>query len=100
MKRTYHTGLNITLQRGAVLSGRLFLFPILLGEGDDRNSIQEKDDENTAIDRPRTTGQSWQTLLSDGKTEPCRFREKSSSLRSGIFHESLALPGAFAVKPL
>ena len=31
---------------------------------------------------------------------PSGFAEKSSSLRSGIFPESLAFPEAFTVKPL
>ena len=41
-------------------------------------------------------GKVGKRFFSDGK----RFRKKSSSLRSGIFPESLAFPEAFTVKPL
>ncbi len=50
MKRIYHTGSNITLQRGAVLSGRLFLFPELHGYENNGNMKREA---HTAIDRPK-----------------------------------------------
>ena len=73
MKRIYYTGSNITLQNGAVLSGRLFLFPELHVYG---NMEREEREVYTALDRPGTTGQSWQTLLSDGKVGPFRFRGK------------------------
>ena len=43
-------------------------------------------------------GKVGKRFFSDGKAGP--FAEKSSSLRSGIFPESLAFPEAFTVKPL
>jgi hypothetical protein len=45
-------------------------------------------------------GKVGKRFFSDGKVGPFRFREKSSSLCSGIFPENLALPEAFAVRPL
>ena len=42
-------------------------------------------------------GKVGKRFFSDG---PSGFAEKSSSLRSGIFPESLAFPEAFTVKPL
>ena len=47
-------------------------------------------------------GKVGKRFFSDGKAGPfpSGFAEKSSSLRSGIFPESLAFPEAFTVKPL
>ena len=45
-------------------------------------------------------GKVGKRFFSDGKAGPFGFRKKSSSLRSGIFPESLAFPEAFTVKPL
>ncbi|WP_287644641.1 hypothetical protein [Bacteroides sp.] len=56
--------------------------------------------KNTSLGIPETTGQSWQMLLFGRQGQALRFRKKSSSLRSGIFPENLALPEAFTVGPL
>lgn len=71
------------------------------GNENDEDTNGKNREEHTAIDRPKNyraklANASCRTARSGRK----RFRKKSSSLRSGIFPESLAFPEAFAVKPL
>jgi len=62
--------------------------------------LEKKEQHMQPLTDRRTTGQSWQTLLFGRQGRASRFRKKSSSLRSGIFPENLALPEAFTVWPL
>jgi len=61
---------------------------------------KRKKDEEYRLGIPETTGQSWQMLLFGRQGRALRFRQKSSSLRCGIFPENLALPEASAAGPL
>ena len=71
------------------------------GNRDNENTFGKEREAYTAIDRPenyraKLANASFRTA----RPGPSGFAEKSSSLRSGIFPESLAFPEAFAVKPL
>lgn len=58
-----------TLQNGAVLSGGSFcLMPERAEVGTNGKNKKEH-----SLGKPRTTGQSWQMLLSDGKVRPYGF---------------------------
>ena len=80
--------------------GRLFLFSIPYDTGNNAERNKKERDEEYRLGIPGTTGQSWQMLLFGRQGQALRFQEKSSSLRSGIFPENLALPEAFTVGPL
>lgn len=81
-------------------TGRLFLFYAIYGTGNCNDRNKGKRDENTDLAYRKLPGKVGKRLCSDGKVRPCGFGKKSSSLRSGIFPENLALPKAFAVRPL
>ena len=85
------------------------------GNRDNENTFGKEREAYTAIDRP----ENYRAKLANASFRTARpgppgfgekssspgglavfFPEKSSSLRSGIFPESLAFPEAFAVKPL
>jgi len=99
MKRIYHTDFCKTLQNGAVLPGGSFCILNLVKLITTR--IEKKKKSIQPLTDRRTTGQSWQTLLSDGKVAPCGFgKNHPHRSGSGIFPENLALPEASTVKPL
>lgn len=81
-------------------TGRPFLFPVSHKGKGNKDGNQKRRDEEYRLGIPGTTGQSWQMLLFGRQGRAFRFRKKSSSLRCGIFPENLALPEAFAVRPL
>ena len=61
-------------------NGRLFWYPILYEDKDDGIRDGKEREAYTAIGRPGTTGQSWQTLLFGRQgRDPSGFAEKSSS---------------------
>ena len=71
------------------------------GNRDNENTFGKEREAYTAIDRP----ENYRAKLANASFRTARpgppgFGEKSSSLRSGIFPESLAFPEAFTVKPL
>ena len=80
--------------KGAAFSGRLFLF-----SEDKDNRHREYPERKKGTHQPLTTrieltGKGSDRFCTAGKVGPFRFRQKSSSLRSGIFPENLACGGA------
>lgn len=100
MNRRYHT--NPITPHGTELSitDGSFCFPCFMNPEVKGIDIKRKRDEEYRLGIPGTTGQSWQMLLFGQQGRALRFREKSSSLRCGIFPENLALPEAFTAGPL
>lgn len=93
MKRIYHTDFCKTLQNGAVLPGGSFCTLNLVKLITAR--IEKKKKSIQPLTDRRTTGQSWQTLLSDGKVAPCGFgKNHPHRSGSGIFPENLACGGS------
>ena len=78
----YHYGI-----RGAVRERAALLYP------SGRNDTERKGNGRENTDgKPRTTGQSWQTLLVGRQVRPASGFGKIISLRSGIFPENPAFP--------
>lgn len=86
--------------KGAAFSGWLFLFSEDKDNLHRENPERKKGTHQPLTTRIELTGKGSDRFCTTGKVGPFRFREKSSSLRSGIFPENLALPGAAAVPPL
>ena len=81
--------------------GRLFLFPMPYGGKDNEDRNRKEKEIHTAIDSPKNyRAKLANASFRTARPDPSGFAEKSSSLRSGIFPESLAFPEAFAAMPL
>lgn len=101
MKYGCHIEIYITQYNGAVLSGGSFCIRNLMERQQQEYGLEKKEQYIQLLTDRRTTGQSWQTLLSDGKVAPCGFgKNHPHRSGSGIFPENLALPEAAAVPPL
>ena len=85
---------------GAAFSGRLFLFSEDKANRHREYPERKKGTHQSLTTRIELTGKGSDRFCTAGKVGPFRFREKSSSLRSGIFPENLASPEAAAVPPL
>ena len=65
------------------------------------SGYQETEDENTGLAYRKLPGKVGKRFFSDGKAKPRGVSEKIILAGGcGIFPESLALPEAFAVRPL
>ena len=81
--------------------GRPCLFPMPYGGKDNEGRNRKEKEIHTAVDSPKNyRAKLANASFRTARPGPSGFGEKSSSLRSGIFPESLAFPEAFAAMPL